>query len=549
MNKKIIQSSRRRLGQTFLFIISFTVPLCIYVILSLYLKNWIVDDAGISFVYSRSLADGYGLVPQPGAEKVEGYSNFLWVLIYTPFFLINWFDPVITPKIISIIFVGLLFYFNTKICTQLKRSSVNGLIINSLIALNAPFIIWTCSGLENSLYVLLIVLLIYISIKYSQERKLKLIIIGSLITFLICITRPDGILFTLLFPVAIFLNGEKFKKMIPHLLVYAGIAGFLLLSMILFRWYYFHDTVPNTYYAKEASTSDLIGELLYKKNEFKVKCHSIFRSIGGSDFIYIVYSLMGIWIIQLGVLGKKEKFHFFLFFGWLISIIIYILLPYDVMGEYRFATPFIVFTHIFFCLIAAKTIDILPKFKKSIVVLLLTFLGIYALVNISDHHKRLLLFRKVPTVPFEGIKRFYADKFNHYADVLDISNGSLLLPDVGATYFYSNLRVYDSAGLCDKTIAKGKFTKNRKLMQDYIFIQIKPTFIHLHDGWADLVRPDEYAGFRNDYMTIYETISEYYTENRKVNIYSGDYIRRDVITEQNNPILQDIISKRKNIFD
>ena len=42
--------------------------------------SWfLTDDAFISFRYARNLLEGHGLVFNPG-ERVEGYSNFLWVL-------------------------------------------------------------------------------------------------------------------------------------------------------------------------------------------------------------------------------------------------------------------------------------------------------------------------------------------------------------------------------------------------------------------------------------------------------------------------------------
>ena len=42
--------------------------------------SWfLTDDAFISFRYVRNLLEGYGLVFNRG-ERVEGYSNFLWVL-------------------------------------------------------------------------------------------------------------------------------------------------------------------------------------------------------------------------------------------------------------------------------------------------------------------------------------------------------------------------------------------------------------------------------------------------------------------------------------
>ena len=44
--------------------------------------NFVCDDAFISFRYARNLADGLGLRYNLGVEPpVEGYSNFLWVLL------------------------------------------------------------------------------------------------------------------------------------------------------------------------------------------------------------------------------------------------------------------------------------------------------------------------------------------------------------------------------------------------------------------------------------------------------------------------------------
>ena len=43
--------------------------------------QWIVDDAGLSFAYARSLATGAGPVLQPGSAPVEGFSNPTWVAV------------------------------------------------------------------------------------------------------------------------------------------------------------------------------------------------------------------------------------------------------------------------------------------------------------------------------------------------------------------------------------------------------------------------------------------------------------------------------------
>jgi hypothetical protein len=50
--------------------------------------GYVIDDAWISFRYAQSLAHGDGLVFQPG-EHVEGYTNFLWVILATPLALLG----------------------------------------------------------------------------------------------------------------------------------------------------------------------------------------------------------------------------------------------------------------------------------------------------------------------------------------------------------------------------------------------------------------------------------------------------------------------------
>ena len=46
--------------------------------------GWVGDDAYISFRYVKNFVQGQGLVYNPG-ERVEGYTNFLWVMLLVPF--------------------------------------------------------------------------------------------------------------------------------------------------------------------------------------------------------------------------------------------------------------------------------------------------------------------------------------------------------------------------------------------------------------------------------------------------------------------------------
>jgi hypothetical protein len=87
------------------------VPCFICFFLTIPLFGWIIDDAGISFVYARNLASGHGLVSQPGLPPVEGFSNPLWVFMMAPFYAVGLFHPFIIPKVLSMMLVGTTFFF------------------------------------------------------------------------------------------------------------------------------------------------------------------------------------------------------------------------------------------------------------------------------------------------------------------------------------------------------------------------------------------------------------------------------------------------------
>ena len=53
------------------------VSLLLLLVHALFYK-FLTDDAYISFRYAANLVDGHGLVFNPGFERVEGYTNFLW---------------------------------------------------------------------------------------------------------------------------------------------------------------------------------------------------------------------------------------------------------------------------------------------------------------------------------------------------------------------------------------------------------------------------------------------------------------------------------------
>jgi hypothetical protein len=195
-------------------VFSIGVPFLIYILHALFLKGWIVDDAGISFVFSRNLALGYGLVSQPGIPPVECYSNFAWVALFTPFFAANSFDPLLTPKIVSGVLVLLTFITLGRTFRHLSAyGSFATFIVATFASINTSFVVWTSSGLENPLYSFSLVLLLWIvcdSIQNQGFPPQNAIGIG-LVTGLIALVRPEALYAAW----SLFLYLDLFRKTSP----------------------------------------------------------------------------------------------------------------------------------------------------------------------------------------------------------------------------------------------------------------------------------------------------------------------------------------------
>lgn len=511
---------------SYLNILSVFFPFVLFASHSLLFRNWIIDDAGISYVYSRNFALGYGFVSQLGMSPVEGFSNFTWVILLSPFFFLKIFDPIITPKIISLILVLLSYLIIHKIFLQTSNYPALGTFLTLFfLSLNTSFVVWTVSGLENPLYIMLIISILWKTIIHNAcDNPAKSATTIAILSSLCALTRPDGILYASVFPAFAFIDflSDKTlrKKIYNSLFLYVGVFALVFGSYMFFRYFYFGDIFPNTYYAKGGAVSlSIFGWL--------TKISALLISIGINKYFFvIVFSTFIYFCINKNIPKKLWGVIITL----LISLLIYILLPSDWMPEFRFATPFFVLVYIsiysLFELIYKKIR--LNRIANGVIVM---FLLLFIPASIYSFFQRSTDFAKKPTVPFTVVAELYAYRYNEYAKTLGVSNGSILTPDLGGTLYYSNLKVYDLAGLTDKIIARN--LGQNQIFYDYVFDTIKPTFIHTHEWWAYAPNFDTDPRFRQDYVAIYETIDPWIFARTGESIFSGDYVRKDALKNPN----------------
>jgi hypothetical protein len=493
--------------------------------------RWIVDDAGISFAYARNLAAGHGLVSQPGAVPVEGYSNFLWVLLMAPAFLLGVFHVVWTPKILAtVLTVGSFFILTQMMARRLPHGPVAAMTALTLVALQPSFVIWSVSGLENPLYVFLLALLADGTARLLENSgsPRRVVVLLALAAAGIVATRPEGVIYLVL-PLPVLAvcawNAGRARPWLGATVLYCGVVALTVGGLVGFRWWYFADLFPNPYYAKGGPTLETLDSVFWLLPDTLLKLRGLAEAIAGvrgaTWFVAIV--LAG--SIYLAATRQFRSIHSVLAIFAALSGVAYLLLPADWMGEYRFASPFFLFLYPYVVALAWSICPGLPSsspFRRRVLVGLLALLLAGTLVHVS---RRSVAFARHPTVSLHGVAERLGHRYNRLAIALGQSSASLLAPDMGGALLQSNLVVYDLGGLCDRTIAR-TLGRDQRAFHDYIFLRIRPTFIQMHHPWSTQSDLDGDERFRRDYLPIRE---RFVYRDSGWRLERGDYVRRDAL--------------------
>lgn len=511
------------------------VPMGTALLHSLLFRTWIVDDAAISFAFAKNLAEGHGLTCQPGSPPVEGYSNPLWVLLFTPLMSLHLFDILITPKVLSALMVAATFIIVGRTLVSCLRCEWGAAFVALLLtALNPSFIIWTHSGLENPLYVLFLSLTMGLAVVAvrSKLRDWRIALALGGLAAGAALTRPDGVIFVAAYPLALTLvqlkGGQRcsLRSLTIHLLVYGVAFALILSAYLVFRLLYFGDWLPNAYYAKGGPSLRDVAALVVLRPRMASQIQTLMTSVAG-PFGNLVWVGLLVLTVHLASTRRFGRGHVVLGTYLLLAACDYLLLPDDWMPEFRFATPFILF---FFCYAVALVDAFLGRWQWGKVSpgLVRVFLAMLVVgVSIPLYLPRSLAFARDPAVSFREVAERVGHRFNRYAEALGVKEGSLLTPDTGGALWYSELRVYDLGMLCDRNIAR-TLRKNQEAFYNYVFEEIRPTFIYVHGGWSFLAALEDDPRFRREYVAIGEE-QVVWASGTPGLAYAGDYVRRDVV--------------------
>lgn len=206
------------------------------------------DDAMISMRYARNLADGHGLVWNPGALPVEGYSNLLWTLWMALPHALG-----VSEQYTALCVMGSAALLclaaavqSARVARELGGTDAAASCALLLVAGCYPLLFWSLRGLEVGLlaWLLLVALAGTLRAQRGASAGPAWLALSALPLVRADAALPAGIL-----AVALCASRWRARRRGQALLCLAAIA-LPLAGQLLFRWLSYGELMPNTYYLK-----------------------------------------------------------------------------------------------------------------------------------------------------------------------------------------------------------------------------------------------------------------------------------------------------------
>lgn len=201
--------------------------------------NDMEEDAFIYFRFASNIADGYGYVFNIGGEHIEACSGLLWLGMIT---LLTWLPIhiVLSTKLLCFVF-GVLCIRQVFVLSQRFIADRHLAMFPAfLMVVSIPFYTWSVRGLETALYWFVMLWLVDWVTNPVRIRYWWLPAIALLNA------RPEGFLMLgAVLPYLFFIMRSESGFWRGSFLVAAG-----WLTVMLWRFWYFHDLVPHPFYFK-----------------------------------------------------------------------------------------------------------------------------------------------------------------------------------------------------------------------------------------------------------------------------------------------------------
>ena len=210
------------------------------------------DDAMVSMRYARNLAEGHGLVFNPGDAPVEGFTNPLWTLWMAALHATGVSEAKVS-LLVSLTSALLLLALMVVVWRIARESFADAgeraEIAAAVTGLYYPLAFWSLRGMEVGVLACAAYAAVLATMRLWREWSARQAWWLALLVCAMPLIRPDGAVpagIIVLFAALGVERGKRFRTA-------ALLGGALALSVVgqtAFRLAYFGDALPNTYYLK-----------------------------------------------------------------------------------------------------------------------------------------------------------------------------------------------------------------------------------------------------------------------------------------------------------
>lgn len=224
----------------------------------------VLDDPFITFRYAYNIVHHGALSWNPNEQPVEGFTEPL-MLIVASLAIMNGYDPLITTKLIGLISLLLLILGCTHVLSkELGSPSVASYAAATLFALPLlPF--YAVTGMGHLTWTLFLLAAIWSSIQSTDAaQNYSFSLLSGFFWSAALFTRPETVAF---FGATMVVSAIRARRR-SSVAITVGIFMIALISIHMFRYWYFGALLPNTFYAKHHGLrwDDYLLGILYLSN-------------------------------------------------------------------------------------------------------------------------------------------------------------------------------------------------------------------------------------------------------------------------------------------
>jgi len=218
--------------------------LSIFAVVWAWQLRWLSDDAFISFRYARNWVAGHGLVFNVG-QRVEGYTNFLWVVLLAIADFLGLDIPVVAVILCLASQVGVLI-MTTRLVRRLAPEGRPVTVSLAAVALATSYLAATYAtgGLETTFGALLIL----VAVERAQAGQ---VLAAGAFGIAATMAHPDHAIFYVALGLVLLARRTPFRQLV----LYAAPFVLVFVPYFLWRWSYYGWPLPNTYYTKSGGAA------------------------------------------------------------------------------------------------------------------------------------------------------------------------------------------------------------------------------------------------------------------------------------------------------